>query len=619
MTKEMIVVDDEPGLCKALGALFAEKGVRVTTANTAHDALDCAERVNADVVLLDLKLPDASGLDVLSTLKERFPNLRVIVISGIADEPTIQEAMQRGASDYLAKPFDFERCFYIAMGVETVTLADEPPAPEMLARVPAEIARRHQVLPLRWEQETLHLAMADPLDAKRLEELKMLLRCEIKPLAVSGGGLAAAIRQCYGAATAAPRRPRQASRAEAARESTPTSESSAADADVQRLVEELVLRVHAEGATNVHLGIGPQGPWVRIRIDGVLHDMPAASALKERYGGVVSHLKRIAHLDAAQRRVPQQGRIEFASGAVKLELRLSVVPTVRDEHVAIRLLEPTRTLPFEQLGLTEEQRPALAALLAKPAGLLLITGPSGAGISTSLYACLLKLNTGCANIVTIEDPMEYPLAGTTQIQVYPKAGLTCAEALRAITHHDSDIIMVGALHEQETASLAVRAALAGRLVLSSLHTSDASSVFTRLLDLGVEPFFLCSTVSGVLAQRLVRTLCPTCREPYQVDGANLTHLGISLPNPSAAVPVWRPKGCKRCRNTGYHGRTGVFELLVVDHHIRSLVIKRTSGAQIRQSAISRGMATLSQSVWRKVASGETSLEELIRVLPAELR
>ena len=221
--------------------------------------------------------------------------------------------------------------------------------------------------------------------------------------------------------------------------------------------------------------------------------------------------------------------------------------------------------------------------------------------------------------MTLEDPVARELAGATQITVQPNAGFTFADGLRAIEHHDPDIVMVGEIPDQETAGLTVRAALTGRLVLSSLHTNDASSTITRLVDLGIEPFFLCSTLTGILSQRLVRKLCEACREPYEVEGASLTHLGTFFPKRAGTVPLWRAKGCKQCRQTGFHGRTGIFELLVIDHQIRSLMIKRTSGIQIRQSAVSRGMMILPQAMWKKIQAGVTSLEEMIRILPPELR
>jgi general secretion pathway protein E len=285
--------------------------------------------------------------------------------------------------------------------------------------------------------------------------------------------------------------------------------------------------------------------------------------------------------------------------------------------------------------MSEEQLRPLETMLAKPTGLMLVTGPTGSGKSTSLYAFLSMLNTGKVNIVTIEDPIEHELPGITQIQVQPKIGLSFSTGLRSMLRHDPDIIMVGEIRDQETAQLAVRAALTGHLVLSTLHTNDAASGITRLLDLDIEPFLLCSTLTGVLSQRLLRQLCVECRYATEVDIATLSSLSLPMPSqagrlhpvPREAPPVkpWygvhlnHAKGCQQCRNTGYRGRTGVFELLAIDHHIRSLILKRTSSAQIRQSAIAKGMQTSWQSGWQKVQAGTASLDELIRVLPQEAR
>jgi len=615
--KELLVVDDEPMLCRTLSALFTERGFHVTTAGTGHEALEKLHHVRADVVLLDLRLPDSSGLQILSQIKAQFPDLRVIMISAYGDAPTIQEAMIRGASDYLAKPFEFDRCFYAAMGLEAVDLSAAQPQADALARMPAGLAQQHHALPLAWDGRTLRLAMADPLDAARLGELKAQLGCAIQPLAVVGGNLAAVIRQHYGAAAPSSQPPAHTRPAPLEKRSL-TGPAVEDREELTRLVEDLVRHAQAERATDVHLGSDPHGPWIRERIDGILYDIPPSPAFTAHYEDIVSHLKALARLELGQHRLPQQGRavVELREGTQ--ELRLSVVPTPYGEHVAIRLLEPSRLLSAERLGLTQEQRLTIVSLLAKPAGLFLVTGPSGSGKTTSLYAFLSKLNTGQLNLVTIEDPVEHALAGGTQIPVQPAAGLTVAEALRASLHHDPDVLMVDELQDREATHLAVRTALTGHLVLAGLHTADASGVITRLLDLGVEPFFLCTTVTGILAQRLVRKLCPACREPYEVEGASLVHLGISFPSDPGAVKVFRATGCERCRRTGYRGRTGIFELLVVDHQVRSLIIKRTSGYQIRQSAVSRGMLTLPQAMWLKIQAGETSLEELMRVLPPDI-
>ena len=620
MPKELLVVDDEHQITKALKAFFEQKGFHVSTAGTAEEALEQAHRRPADVVVLDLRLPDGSGLDVLSRLKAESPDARVIIISGYGDQATIEEARRRGASDFLPKPFEFSACFYAAMGIDTVQIHDVPVAAQALARVPVTVAQQYQVLPIRWERKALVLAMADPLDVQRLDELKMLLACDIKPVAVVGGQVTDAIHRWYGVGAGVSRHP---GTTPPARFAAARAEEAAQAADegtgIVRLVNELVQHAYANRATDLHLGIGSQGPWIRERIDGILYEVPVAAQFAELYTSVISRIKVMASLDIAEHRIPQDGRIWFQLEATKLDLRISVMPSLYGESLAIRLLEPSLTLRMDQLGLEEDQLTGIKHILGRPTGMLLVTGPTGSGKSTSLYAFLSMLSTRRVNIVTIEDPVEHELPGVTQIPVQPKAGLTFATGLRSMLRHDPDIIMVGEIRDQDTASLAVRAALTGHLVLSTLHTNDAASGITRLMDLGVEPFLLCSTVSGILSQRLMRLLCTSCRTSAEVDAGGLAAMGVAVPGSCGLVKVARAKGCKACRDTGYQGRTGVFEFLPVDHHIRSLIIKGSSSAQIRQSAMAKGMATLTQASWQKVRAGVTGLEEVARVLPSEVR
>jgi len=620
MNKQLLVVDDEAALCRMLSTFFAEKGFHVVTAGTAHDALAQIHRMQPDVVLLDLNLPDSSGLELLSTLKSKFPSLRVVIISGLCDEQTIQQAFRLGANDYLEKPFEFTQCFYAAMGLETVDVTTAQVHSEALARVPVSVAKRYQVLPLRWDEATLELAMADPLDVQRLDELKTVLDCIIKPLGVVAGDLETAIQRSYGVGAGISSSTAWPKTSEPGRAATPSPEWGTEDsAGVSGLMHELIQRAYDNRATDLHLGISPQGPWIRERIDGILYDVPVSSQFGDLYASVISRIKVMANLDIAEHRLPQDGRIWFESPSTKLDLRVSVLPTVQGESVTIRLLEPSWIFQAEKLGLSEEQHQQLVSFLAKPTGLLLVTGPTGSGKSSTLYAFLTRLNTGRVNIVTLEDPVEHELPGATQTQVQPKVGLTFASGLRSMLRHDPDIVMVGEIRDQETAGLAVRASLTGHLVLSTLHTNDAASGITRLLDLGIEPFLLCSTVSGIVSQRLVRRLCESCRESSDVAAASLVTMGVAVPRQRGTVRVWRAKGCRACNKTGYYGRTGIFELLVIDHHIRSLVIKRTSSTQIRQSALARGMMSLAQSGWQKAEAGITSFEELIRVLPSEER
>ncbi|PIQ83868.1 MAG: type II secretion system protein GspE [Candidatus Omnitrophica bacterium CG11_big_fil_rev_8_21_14_0_20_63_9] len=622
--KHILVVDDELKLCDTLATLFNKKGFRVATANSVHEALEKLPQIQADVVVLDLRLPDGSGMEVLSELKARHPETRVVVISALAEPATIKEAFDRGASSYLTKPFDFSACFYAAMGIEAVHLASVQPAPEALARVPVAIARQYAVLPLRLRDGVLELAMGDPLDVQELDELRAVLGLDVKPLAILSGELPAAIATWYGvgAGVASPSTQRAPATAKPRVSAKPSAETRQAasiheDAGVVQLFDALVRQAHANRATDVHFGIGAQGPWIRQRIDGMLYDVTVSANFQALYNSVVSRIKVMADLDIAEHRLPQDGRIWFEADGLTLDLRVSVLPTLHGESVAIRLLEPSRILHVEHLGMGEEQLHGVKASLQKPTGLLLITGPTGSGKSTSLYALLSQLNTGRANIITVEDPVEHELKGVTQIQVHPKVSLTFAAGLRSMLRHDPDVMMVGEIRDQETASLAVRAAITGHLVLSTLHTNDAASGVTRLVDLGVEPFLLCSTMSGILSQRLVRRLCTQCRVATEVAAASLLPMGVTVPEKKDTVRLWTPKGCAACRQTGYHGRTGVFEWLPVDHHIRSLILKHTPSAQLRQSAASRGMATLWHSGWELVQSGATSLDELLRVLPQE--
>ncbi|MBI2174869.1 MAG: Flp pilus assembly complex ATPase component TadA [Candidatus Omnitrophica bacterium] len=617
MEKVVLVVEDQVKLSEALKAFLEDKGLHVVITATVKAALEYLRDNEVGIVFLDLRLPDGSGLEVLSHLSLLQQRPRIIVISALNDSQTMGEAFERGADEYLTKPFDFAQCFYAAMGLKTVDLTNAVIDPELLQRVPASVAQRYQVIPLALHEGILHLAMADPLDVQRLDELKVILGCDFLPVAVIGGKLSDSIRQSYGMGAEVTHR---------VRHSKPSSAIKPASGDVQEesegivwLVNQMVHHAYTNRATDLHLGVGPEGPWIRERIDGILYAVPAAPQFRELYASVISRIKVMANLDIAEHRLPQDGRILFERSGIKLDLRVSVLPTPRGESLAIRLLEPARMFQIAQLGFTPDQQERLLTLLNKPTGLLLVTGPTGSGKTTSLYAFLTQLNTGRVNIVTIEDPVEHELSGLTQIQVHSKTGLTFATGLRSVLRHDPDIVMVGEIRDQETANLAVRAALTGHLVLSTLHTNDAASGITRLMDLGIEPFLLCSTLIGILSQRLMRQLCEECRTLSSVDPVTLTQMGLSVPASMATVPLGHARGCRKCQATGYHGRAGVFELLVMDHHIRSLILKHTASTQIRQSAVSRGMLTLWQSGWQLVGKGETSLEELIRVVPPELR
>lgn len=623
MLKELLVVDDEVKVTRALKAFFEQKGIHVTTAATAKSALDHLAHVSADAVMLDVKLPDRSGLDVLPLIKEQFPDLRVVVISALADHHTIATARELGASDYLTKPFDFSRCFYAAMGIETVDLTTVQADAEALARLPHEVATHARVLPIRMTDGELELAMLDPLDVTAIRQLETRAGCRIKPLAIVRGDLDDALTMCYPSdSTAPPIRdeptPKRTSDAAPPQVRTPPSPLPA-ESSMAALTCELLRYAHDKRATGLSLGLDAQGPWVRLRIDGQLQEAPAMPQLATHYGELIAYLKSLASLDPDQRWRPQHGRVMLTLDATPLDVRLSFLPTPRGESVAIRLLEPGHVLSLDQVGLTEEQHRHLTGLLAKPTGLWLVTGPSGSGKSTTLYAILAHLNTGRANIVTIEKSVEQELHGVTQMPLHPANNLTHADAVRALLWHDPDIIMADDIPDQDTAHLLSRAALTQRLVISTLPTPNAATAITRLLDLDVEPFVLCSSLSVIIAQRLLHRLCERCRTAIEVDVAQLAQMGMTVPAKSGAVRLWRAVGCPACGHSGYCGWVGAFEVLAIDHHLRSLILKRAPSAQLAQSAASRGMHTLIQSGWEKARQGLTSLDEFVRVLSSHPR
>ncbi|MEJ5339247.1 MAG: GspE/PulE family protein [Aquificaceae bacterium] len=376
-------------------------------------------------------------------------------------------------------------------------------------------------------------------------------------------------------------------------------------------VNQTLIRAVNVSASDVHIEPYEGQSVVRIRLDGVLHEYTRIPlSLHEQ---VVSRIKVLANLNVAERRVPQDGKIAVRVGRRHLDIRVSVVPTVFGERVVLRLLEKGgRLLRLEDLGLWEEDLIRLRRLSQKPYGIVLATGPTGAGKSTTLYAMILEIKSPTRNIITIEDPPEYQIEGVSQIQVNPKVGLTFAVGLRAILRQDPDVIMVGEIRDAETAEIAVQSALTGHLVLSTLHTNDAPSAITRLFDLGIEPFLIASALEGVVAQRLVRKICPHCREEYRPTEEELLELGLS-----GEFTFYRGRGCEHCMGTGYRGRTGIYEVLEVDEEIKRVILKMQDAVELRNSARAGGFKSMLEDGIRKVLAGITTPEEVLRAVRAE--
>jgi len=375
------------------------------------------------------------------------------------------------------------------------------------------------------------------------------------------------------------------------------------------LVNQILIKASAVGASDVHLEPYEDGAVIRLRMDGVLHDLLQLPS--STYQGVVSRIKVMSNLNVAERRIPQDGRIRVKIGGKDLDIRVSVVPTVFGERVVLRLLDKSDSLlTLERLGLSDGDRRKVESLLKRPYGMILVTGPTGAGKSTTLYAMLLYLKDPKKNIITIEDPVEYQIRGISQIQVNPKVGLTFASGLRSILRQDPDVIMVGEIRDAETANIAVHAALTGHLVLSTLHTNDAPSAVTRLSDLEVEPFLLGSSLEGVVAQRLVRRICEHCKEPYRPDEEELRELGME----DFEGELYRGRGCERCLWTGYRGRVGIFEVLELDEELKSLITKTQETNEIRRLAREKGYRTMLEDGIEKVKRGITTSSELLSVV-----
>jgi general secretion pathway protein E len=493
------------------------------------------------------------------------------------------------------------------LGVPYAAAAAFPDVPLEVPGLLPEFLAMHACLPLRLEGQTLDVAMAEPDSTFLLKALRLATGLAIRPHIALPSEIEKALAQPQGGAD-------DAQEDEGLDDSGDFVEhlrDLASEAPVIRLVNAIIGRVIELRASDIHLEPFDDGLHVRYRVDGVIH---ASEVVPPKHGAAVSsRVKLLAHLDIAERRLPQDGRIKTRVKGRELDLRVSTVPTVHGESVVMRVLDRASVrFSLEQMGFAADTLARFNELLARPHGILLVTGPTGSGKTTTLYAALSKLDSSSQKIINVEDPVEYQLEGINQIQVHAQIGLTFANALRSILRQDPDIIMIGEMRDGETAQIAVQSALTGHLVLSTLHTNTAAGAVIRLLDMGVEPYLITSSVNGVLSQRLVRTLCGHCKEA-ELPAADLlasTGLGRFL-EPGRAI--YRARGCEHCRDSGYLGRTGIHELLLLDEPLRKAILDGKDQSELHALAASAGMLTLYEDGLRKVAAGVTSLEELLRV------
>jgi len=493
---------------------------------------------------------------------------------------------------------------------------------ELASRLPIAFTKSHVLLPLRLEDNgVLHVVTADPLDTAGLDDLRLLFDCsEIETVLAPRRAILSIINQVYerGAGSidsivedAADDFASLASEISAEPQDLLDSDD---DAPIIRLVDSLLQQAVKERASDIHIEPMENVVRVRFRVDNVLYE-PVSPLPKSLLPSIVSRVKILAGLDIAEKRIPQDGRIRLKIAGRDYDVRLSTVPVASGERLVLRLLPRTSDmLDLERLGFSPEQLSVWERLISRPNGIILVTGPTGSGKTTTLYGALARLNETNRNIITIDDPVEIQLQGVGQIEVNPKVGLTFASALRSVLRQDPNIVLVGEIRDLETAEIAIQASLTGHLVFSTLHTNDAPSAITRLVDMGVEPYLVGSSLVAVLAQRLVRVLCSHCRQAYAASARELEEVGLRAPGP---VQVYRPRGCPHCHETGYAGRIGIFELMVVDDSIRALVSQNVDAKRIKRAAVEAGMRTLRRDGARKALSGVTSIEEVLRATEEE--
>ena len=500
-------------------------------------------------------------------------------------------------------------------GLPFVELLEYPVDRAAVALVPAAMCRRHEVLPIGIAGDYLMVAMVDPGDVFALDDVRAASRMQARAVVAERSDLRAAIDRYHRADNEINSLTTALEEESGSKELalSDSQESHEDDAPIVRFVNLLISQGIQDHASDIHIEPTEYDLRVRYRIDGVLHEMqPAPKAIQN---GVISRLKIMSDIDIAERRKPQDGRMSVSHGGRKIDLRVATLPTVFGEKVVMRILDNNASsMSLDNLNLLQHNFDAYKTAYTKPYGMILVTGPTGSGKSTTLYTTLHAVARPEINVITVEDPVEYRMKGVNQVQVNPKAGLTFASALRSILRSDPDVVLLGEIRDHETAQIAIEASLTGHLVLSTLHTNDAPSAITRLTEMDIEPFLVGSALDCVVAQRLARRLCDRCKQPYQHDAGELAALRIGFDVQQQVPTLFRPVGCTSCSNTGYRGRIALHEVMTVTEDIERLAVSRASSAEIARTAREQGMLTLRQDGWSKAQLGFTSVEEILRVV-----
>ena len=531
-------------------------------------------------------------------------------------------------------------------GLELVDLSHATITPDVLASMPQRLVHRKNLMPVSRHNGTLIVATGDPFDAYALDELQTLTGLHVMPVLAPPREIARLIKAHYGvggdtvAALAAAREDDEVELLEDIEADDSEMAKAAQDASVVKLVNQILIEAANERASDIHIECEEKGLRIRYRIDGLLQEQNLPPEINRFQLAIISRLKIMARLNIAEKRLPQDGRIKMKVQGREIDVRVSIIPMVFGEGIVMRLLDKGRmAFNLKNCGMLPDVYGTFKQLIDRPHGIVLVTGPTGSGKSTTLYSALNEIKDETTKIITVEDPVEYQQSGISQIQTHAKIGLTFGHALRSILRHDPDVILVGEIRDLETAEMAIQASLTGHMVFSTLHTNDAPSAFTRMIDMGVEPFLVSSTVEGVMAQRLVRTICPECKVEIEPDIDDLPMdfpLRKGAPKPSAEVAIqqgmvemmgiadshggllWKGTGCRSCRQSGFRGRTGIHELMVNNDVIKDLIVQRVNSGVIRLEALKAGMITLRQDGWRKVLNATTTIDEISRVTAGDI-
>lgn len=495
-----------------------------------------------------------------------------------------------------------------ALGVPYLDLSSYLIDGELIKLIPEDLAKKYKVVPLFKIGERLTVAMVDPQNIVALDQVRKISKIDtIEPVLVSEKGLQKILDTHYGFTGSLEEILEYIDKEETVEVEEEKLLELAEETPIIKLVNSIILQAVKSRASDIHVEPEEDNLRVRYRVDGVLHE--TAALPKKLQGAVISRIKVLSKIDIAESRKPQDGRIHLRLESRDLDIRVSTFATIYGENVVMRLLDKSSVLwGLKELGFSEEEFKVFYKLIHRPNGIMLVTGPTGSGKTTTLYAALSTINSVEKNIITLEDPVEYELSLIRQTQVNPKAGITFANGLRSILRQDPDIIMVGEIRDKETADIAIQASLTGHLVFSTLHTNDAPSALTRLIDMGIEPFLISSSVIGILAQRLVRTICNKCKEEYIPLKSVLGDLGVE-----GKQKFYRGKGCDKCKFTGFIGRVGIFELLIINEEIRKMVDAKKSADEVKHKAIELGMKTLMQDGLEKIQKGLTTPDEVLRV------